>query len=300
MDPIPSKFERYTDPTGERMTNRDLQVASWVVRHRVLMRKLGIGTLSVVSGVLCIYGIAGLLYYALFGLSEDNIAAREMVASTANYAALQSRYGASELRILSADAYEASAGRFDFVATLVNDNARWAAVVRYRFTHSQGESDSGEAIILPQTERPVIISGEKLDDIPRAITFEITNIEWKHIDTHSIADIEEYTNERRNFAFDTMVFVPQSAVDNIPSNILQFTFHNKSAFSYWDVPLIVELFENGSRVGIAQTKVEKLKAGDSRTLDLRTLTPNISVTDIRVHPTVNIFDSRVFMAPEVD
>lgn len=300
MDTIPSKFERFTDPTGERMSNKDLKMASWVARHRVLVHRLLVGILSIVAGALCAYGIFGLLHYAVFGFSDDKRAAEELVQSTANYTALQSRYAANELRILDANVYEAAVNRYDFVATVVNDNLRWAAIVSYKFTYAQGETEVVDAVILPQTERPVLAAGHKSDVPPSGVTFEIIDIQWKSIDTHAIADVAAYTAERRNFSFTDMVFTGQDISNNIPSNILQFTLHNNSAYSFWDVPVIVELYENGSRVGIAQTKVEKLKAGEKRPLDLRTLTPNISVTDIKVHPTVNIFDSRVFMTPEAN
>lgn len=301
MDKIPSKSDRYIDSTGEQMTGRDLKMASWVARHRVLVRSIAVIVLSIIAGGFFLYGVGGLMHYAVFGLSKDTMQAAEVVRSTANYDALRPRYKANDIRILDAGAYEASVNRYDFVANVVNDNKRWAAIVSYKFTYAEGETDVLTATVLPQSERPLVIPGYKIEgSYPNNVTFVVDKMEWRHIDTHDIADIEAYMGERRKFVVEDMVFTPQSESANVPSNILQFTLHNNSTYSYWDVPLIVELFQNGTRVGIAQTKVEKFKAGEKRPLDLRTLTPNISVTDIQVHPTVNIFDSRVYMAPEAN
>lgn len=294
-------MDRYIDPTGEQMTGQDLKVASWVARHRVFVRGIVIIVCSVIAGGFFLYGVGGLVHYAVFGLPKDNAQADEMVRSTANYDVLRPRYKANDIRILDAGVYEASVNRFDFVANVVNDNLRWAAIISYKFTYSQGETGVVTVTILPQSERPVVVPGYKLEgNYPNDVSFVVESIEWRHIDTHDIADIETYMAERRKFVVSDMVFTPQSESLNVPSNILQFTLLNNSTYSFWDVPLIVELFQNGTRIGIAQTKVEKLKAGEIRPLDLRTLTPNISVTDIKVHPILNIFDSRVYMAPEAN
>lgn len=298
MDNPQHKFDRFTDPTGERMATQDLKVAGWLAHHRVGVRRASIILFSVIAGGLFVYGVFGLMFYALFGLSQDNKMGYDMVQSTANYTAIKPKYQVSELRILDANVYEASVGRYDFVANIVNDNARWAAIISYKFTYGNGETEIKEAIILPKTERPVIIPGHKTEAYPGTTSFIIESVNWRHIDTHDIADAVAYMTERQKFSVTDMVFTAQSVSENIPSNILRFTLVNENTYSFWDVPLVVELFQNGTRVGIAQTKVEKLKAGEKRPLDLRTLTPNISVTDIKVHATVNIFDDRVFMAPE--
>ncbi len=297
----PPKSDRFIDSTGEHMTSHDLKLASWLARHRVFVRRVSIIIAGIIAGGFFLYGVGGLIGYAIFGMTTDNRQAEELVQSTANYAKLQARYRANELRIVNADVYEASANRYDFVATVANDNTRWAAIVSYKFTYGGGETDVMTTTILPSTERPFVIPGFKVDaGFPNTVSFVIDSIEWRRIDTHAIADIEGYMAERKKFVIEDMVFTSQSDISNVPSNILRFTLVNNSSFSYWDVPLIVELFQNGTRVGIAQTKVEKIKAGERRPIDLRTLTSNIAVTDIQVHPIVNIFDNRVYMAPEAN
>lgn len=300
MDNPQHKLDRFTDPTGERMATKDLKLAGWVAEHRIILRRILVILFSIITGGFFVYGIFGLVYYAVFGLSQDNKMGYDIVQGTANYEVLRPKYQVSELRILTANVYEASSGRYDFVANIVNDNIRWAAIISYKFTYANGETEVEEAIILPQSERPVIVPGHKIESYPGSVSFVIESVSWRNIDTHIIPDVAAYMAERYAFTTTDMEFTSQSVLDNIPSNIVKFTLVNNSAYSYWDVPVVVELLQNGTRVGIAQTKVEKLKAGEKRPLDLRTLTPNISVTDIKVYPLVNIFDDRVFMAPEAN
>lgn len=290
-------FERYASTQGG-FSNSDLKRATFFARHRTLVRTVVIGVSSVVAGGLFVYGIFGITSYAFFGAAHDRQLGNELAQLSINYAQLHSRYAPQDLRVLNADVYQSVPNRFDFVSTVANDNPRFVARIVYHFSYGNGETEQKETILLPKTERPLAIVGHKSDQIPGPASFVVDEIRWRQVDPHEIAAVDEYMASRLKFSVTDFLFTPQNASLNLPSNSIAFTLANTSAFGYWDVPLMVELLQNGVRVGVTETTLHQFKAGEKRPLDIRTVTPNISVSDIRVHPLINIFSRDVFMPPE--
>lgn len=292
-----TNLERYVDPMGE-VSNKDLKLGVWYVQNKILINKIGLFSLGAVSVTLFLYGIGGLLFYLFFGISSDARIAEGLVKQNINFSAMRNTYAPKELGVNNSGVYQSSPGKADFVAEINNPNTRHLAIITYAFEFDGAATEETQAVILPSVTRPVAIIGAEAQNLPTSARFVLKNIDWQRIDPAQIFEVQKYQEERMKFEVSNFSFTAMSSIANIPSNIIGFEVTNKSAYSYWEVPLIIELMNGDNRVGITTARVDEFESNEKATIDVRSLAPNLFVTGIRIYPAMNIFDKRSYIAPE--
>ena len=305
-------IDRYEDPTGE-FTTKELRASEWYVRHRVLLGKLGTGSLVAICVLLNGYALLAWGNYLFFGLVEDAAMESQVVASVQNYNRIKPLYQAQAFQVNEVNSFALGSDRYDFVANITNPNKRFLGELTYSFQYSGGKTEPRTTIMLPGRTRPVAERGVESSGLPAGIQFIIEDIKWKKINPHVVFDPEAYIDERLKFEFSNFDFVQKSAAADRPSNQMRFDIRNKSSYSFWQPTIYIELLNGTQTVGLMTTIIDKFLSGETRTVDLRNTTENLVVTDIRVHPYVNVFVLDEFMkvrvtetvpsldpAPEVD
>lgn len=287
---------RYRGTMGE-MSNAELAASGWYVRHRALLRRIGLWVLGLTGGGFLAFGLFQWGAYLLFGYSGDQAFFARQVQTFPNYAAIQPLYAARDLQVVRPDVFASAPGRYDFVANVTNHNERWVAIVTYQFAHSRGETDRMETILLPMASRPVVALGTEASGFPTNARLVIVDIDWVHINAHAIPDVAAYVEERLAFDYENVSFDAASASEGTVAHRLTFDLINNTAYSYWQPLLYVELFDGNRRVGVLPLVLDTFRSGDVRTVDLRSLAEQLRVDDIVLHPVINVFDSREFMEP---
>lgn len=293
MTQKPDQFTRYVDPTGE-FTNREIQFASWYVRHKLLLRKIGLGMLI----AWCVLTIGFSLWkgveHLAIGYFDDQDLQIQHTESFQNYAASQARFHAKPLVFQLADVFQSATDRYDFVATTKNPNNQFVAMVRYKYTYTGGETEVREQLVLPGQEQFLVVLGVELTFIPRNVSLVVEDVAWRRLDPHVYRNPLGYTNERLGFSLVSVSSSP--ATLDVPTRV-QFRVENNTAYDFWAPTLYVEMLENGLRQGVYQVTLEQFRSGDSRELELRPLFVG-SVDSIRLIPNVDVFDRNVFMPIE--
>ena len=294
----PAKFEKYIDPTGE-FTNKELRLAEWYLRHKILLGKIGAGVLIVWCVVTIGYSIWGWGAYLIFGWSQDRRLISQQARELQNYRALQPLYAAKELEVESVQVFRSGAKKFDAVADVKNVNERWSVRLKYHFVFGSEATPIAETVLLPQTARPVAFFGYQSDSYPEGAQFIIDEISWRRLNPHAFPDVAGYQSERLQFAAETFVFRPPEAASGVAVPGIVFDLLNQSAYSYWRPAFYVDLFNGFQRVGILFLSTEQFRAGTRRAIDLRYFGDQLTVTEIRVHPVVDIYDDSVYMSPAI-
>ncbi len=292
-----NNFSRYEDPTGE-FSNRELKMGEWYVLHKLKLRRiflLILITWSVVSvvGSLFYWG-----YYLMIGYNLDQQMANLQAIQVPNYVAMHQMYGAKELQISNVEVYQSASKQYDLVAQMKNPNDRWIAILTYKFSYSGKDSDTQTTVIMPMASRPLIIFGQYSDYYPTPVSLQIVQIKWLKVNPHSLVDVASFVKEKTNFEIVNFRFIPANSFYNVPQNDIKFEITNNSPYSYWHIDFYVELLNEGSVVGYAYVPVEKLMTKEVRQVEKAVLVDNIYVSDIKVYPVVNVFDSDSYILPE--
>lgn len=294
-DKKPSSLSRYVDPTGE-LTNRQLLFSEWYVKHQQLLGRIGLGCLIVFCVLTIGYSLFAWGHYFIFGYVEDQRQLYEQRASFPNYTAMQSSYGAQELIVMDTDISEGAPGKFDFATRMKNPNDDFVATITYRYEWNGGETEEKKDILLPGDERPVVLFGYA-GDSPSNARISVQQIDWRRVNPHVVPDARAYISERIQFPVENVTYLQADGLNDIPAHQITFDVKNQSAYSYWQGVFYIEFLENDVPTGVAYLALDRFRAGETRAVDIRSVAPTLSVTDVRLHPVINVFDPDVFLRP---
>lgn len=292
------KLPTYIDPTGE-LPSSQLELGAWYLRHKILLGQIGVGILIAFCAVTISFSLWGWGKYLLVDYTQDEQLFLNQTLELQDYKNLQTSYGAEDLLVADTRVFRGASDMYDFVANITNPNERWVAKLKYHFDYTNGETDIAETVLLPGAKRPVAFFGHESNIFPSNIRFIIDEISWKSIDPHKIFDVASYANTRLMFSVDNFVFnSPEAKGILVPS--INFDLYNDSAYNFWQGVFYIELLNGGQTVGYVFLSVDQFMVGEKRAIDLRYFGGNLNVTDIRLHPVIDVFDDNTFMDPNND
>ncbi len=295
-NPSSPSFRRYLDPTGE-FSNRELETATWFIRHKLLIARICRGLLAAFGAMTIGYSVFMWGKYIVFDRAADARLAAIETVSFQNYAAQQAAYGAETLRVFGMNVFVGTPDTYDLVAFVKNPNARWLATIEYHFVYSGGETPKEATTVLPLAERPVAALGQSLAGYPVGARLVIDDVRWQRVNPHAVPDPSEYLRSRLMFSTANLTFDRAYGEENLPAHQIAFDIANESAYSFWSPAFYVEFRAGEQPAGLTYLPLDRFLAGETRHIELRSLAPDLIVTDIRLAPLVNVFDPSVFMEP---
>ena len=243
------------------------------------------------------YGLIAWGYYLIAGYDQDQRMFYQQVKEFSNYRQVQPIYQAADLQIQPAAVFSSANDRYDFVALAGNPNERWIAYLSYKFTYDGGETPVAEMVALPLRESPLGYLGQELSGYPLNVSLVVEDLKWRRVSPHLIDDAEGYLNERLNFYIDNFKFTPESRSAGVPANIIEFDLTNNTPYSFWEPKFYVEFLNGGMSVGFISLSLEKLLTAETRHIDLRSLSDNLSISDIKIYPVFDVFAEKEYIKP---
>jgi len=289
-------LKEYTDVTSD-FSNRELKLSRWYLKHKILLGQIGIGILIVFCITTIFYSSIMWGLYLFSGFEKDEQLRRDQVAEFVDNRAIYGRFAATPLIIDSPKIFQEQGDKVTFSSNVSNPNNRHIATVTYRFTYSGGQTDLEEAIILPASKRPLSVFGHQTTNRPTTIRLQIENVKWQKINPHEIPDPVEYINDHFSWQIENFNFVRGSVLDNMPSHQISFDISNNSVYSYWAPQFYIELLDIDQIVGVLKVELEQFRSGETRTVDIRSLTDLQNVTDLSIYPIVDPFDQTEIIPP---
>lgn len=290
------KGSQYIDPTNE-LSNRELALGVWYVRHKNQLRSIGIMLLALWCAGTVGFSLWQWGQYLLFGYQQDELLYREWQQQLVNYRTLQPKYQAQSLIIHDVEVFRSAPNKYDLAASVQNPNPRHVAYVEYQFEFGSGQTTLLQATILPGQSRPLAALGIDSAQFPQAIRLNLVNVKWRRINPHRLQDVAGFMTERLKFTYSHFLFSSPDRNAGVPVPRITFDVGNNSAYSYWKGLFMVELFNGATRVGVVPLSLDQFLTGEIRPVDIRLFGDTPTVTAIVVSPIINLFDQSVYMAP---
>ena len=290
----PSRFSRYSDPTGE-FSNSRLKFGAWYVSHKILLRNILIGILLSWNVITIGLGLFVWGKYLFFDYSQDEKNIYSIATSYTPIASVHRIFEPQELTISQQKVFNSANDRYDFAVHVVNPNEDWVAMPKYKFTYNGGETATNEEVLMPGENRFLILYGQKLSFKPSGIKLELVSVDWKRVDRHEVADPLQYVGQRYQFETSNFEFESAQKTDDFDAHTISFDLANNSIFGFWEGKFNV-VFKNKSQVvGIAPLVIEGFDSGDIHHVELASFIDRLIVNEVLVEPTIDIFDEEVYM-----
>ena len=289
------KMSRYIDATGE-FSNRNLSLATWYIRHKIILQNIGLTILI----VFCIFtlgiSVIGWGGYLFFGYGEDR-ARLVSLSQLENYTNFHTRYSAVDIKVKDTKVYPSGEDRFAFASLIQNPNERYIAHIKFSYLVGKSKTSIDYVTVLPNQEVPLVVFGYESFTFPSNVRLFIEDITWEYIDPHDTSNVGEYMQEHEQVTLDQFVYTPARGVTDAVTHQIEFAMINDTAYGYWQPLFIVELLNGSQAVGYLPLTLDVFRAGEVKNVDLRSTVDSLQITNIRVIPINNIFDPSFFVAP---
>jgi hypothetical protein len=287
-------LKQYQDPTGEFNSN-ELTWSLWYLKHKVLLYRILVGVLIGISVILWGYSLIQWLIYAIVGIPQDQ-ALQQSLSRTLNYTVIQPHFAPAPLQILDVKILPGGVNKTDAVAEIYNPNLQQLAEFNYYFVSGDLKSDSKHVALMPGESRLIGALGLS-EDFGGGVNIMVENLTWTRLSKHEFPDPATYEAERINFGVSDFTFT-RAVADGPGAHAITFKFTNQSAFGYVNADFLVALYSGGDLVSVLPLQLKDFKSLETRDIDLRSFVTNLNVSEVKVYPALNVFDSSVFLAPE--
>lgn len=291
-------IRQYAPTDDAQFSNKELTRAYWFATHKVLLRNIGIVFLLLIDVALVGYAVFGLVNYVLIGNAREREGVTSAAAQVGRNTSARLAATAPEPLIIGtgeAQSFPSHDGYYDLVAPIENPNEQWYVDVSFAFN----DGPVRFVTLLPKEKKFLTHLGRAFPDgAPGNVTVNVLQQEWQRIDSHEIPDVGAFMKSHHSFEISDARFVPAGLSEGgvaVSGNKIVFTIKNATPFNFVIVPLQVALLQGGSLVGIEETAdMLDFKTGETRKIDLRSYGSVANVDEVRVIPSVNVFDSEVY------
>jgi hypothetical protein len=290
-------LDQSSSPDFTKLSDSQLQVASWYVTNKPLLKKILIGVLifiDVLSWGYVFYGLAN--YYFI---EEPRFSAATLeLTNFNNYTAIKEKSAPRNLSIGATSIFPINGGRYDLVANIKNDNPKWYIEFDYNFIVDGEPLPVKSGFILPGEEKYLLNLGQEFKTKPRQARVEISNFKWRKINAHEIPDYDRWRDEHLNIALEEVKFLPAIIRDKLIISRASFIAKNLTAYSFWDAGLYILLYRGSALASVNYISLNEFISGQKRSVQVSWFEPLSSVTQVKVIPEINIFDKKAYMPVE--
>ena len=257
-------LRKYKDPEG--LSVNKLNFGLWLIKKRHFFYQAFIGILILISILTWTSFIWTFGSYIFFGMKADNQMLYELSQEVVHPEVI-ARQSPSLVQIGNLQVIKNHNGNYDFVLEAFNPNAIHNGIFDFYVAVGGGIIGESQARMLPLEKKYFLILNKEYSGNPNQIKFFLKEQNWQRINTHIYPNWEEFYQTHYEFDIKNEVFTTakqSSLSEKLQLNSLQFDFHNKSAYNYWQIKLNIILSSRGKIVGVNTYDLNEILSGENR------------------------------------
>ncbi len=183
-------------------------------------------------------------------------------------------------------------GKYDFINKVKNPNDSFFAFINYCFMDGDKELACSGANILPGEDKYLVILSVDYGFSLGNLSFVIKSTNWQRVDFKRYGDWSSYFRERSNFVVSGEKFDSGSSSGAGLKNVnnLYFNIKNDSPYNYWELPLLIVLFNNNNVIGVNKYTVYEFMSLSDRDVNISWFNSVGTVDHVLIIPELNILD----------
>jgi hypothetical protein len=288
-------IHQYQDLEGLTVTK--LQFSLWLAKNKRNFLYIFYGLLfliAIVTWPLFIYTFGS---YLISGMKEDARLLNELGQPISTLHTVVLSQAAKPLKYGHWQSLKIGPGKYDFVMKISNPNQWYAAQFDYYIILNKKIYGRQHGFILPGETKYLAILGQKIKNLS-AVRFVISDLTWERINKHIYPDWRAFYQQRVNFTIYDKKFIPAQATilsEKLNLNELSFKIKNNSAYSYWQVNLVILLRDRLNKIiGVNKYRLDNFFSEETREINVTWTGRLKPVKEIEVIPEVNILDKKVY------
>ncbi|MFA5935890.1 MAG: hypothetical protein WC787_03495 [Patescibacteria group bacterium] len=284
---------------GGGFSEGELKFASFWVRNRILVTRIGYGALIGFCGLLWLYILWGLADAFLISYPRESRLTAEIASNQVTLTSLESDQP-KNIQTGSVMVLETTDGRFDMAVDLENANLQWWVEFNYRFNISGEQTPIRNGFVMPGSKGVMTELGFRPKSRGGAVAqLVVENIRWHRVDPSQVG--ERYTDfqiERFNVAFENVTFNRDLVIGSRQVGRTSFDVINRGSYGYWNMDLIVRVYRATNVIGVNRISLTRLVPGETRHVDLDWFENIPSVSRTEIIPVINFLDEESYLPTE--
>lgn len=285
------KVKKYQDTSGA-LSNKGLQRGIWFVKHKLLLRRILIITLSAWAFVSVSLGLVIWTKYAAYDFWKDRDLYRSQISQFPNYDIKRDLYQAIPPTFGQPEVFRGAENTYDLITPVKNSNPSIIAHIQYHYQFTGGKTSVLTTSLLPGSDTFVSFLGFEHDTFPARAQLVVDDISWERIDTHFIPDPASFIEARLVFEAENLAFI---AEEDGRGSTLSFDLINRSVYSYWQADFLVRMFRGNEPVGVVFVSEPQFLGNETRAIEYRLFQDIAGVSRIELTPFINVFDHTNYM-----
>lgn len=292
---VQANFLKY-HASPDNIAGTQLQHSIWFLHHEVLFYRLLVSALLL--AIIGLWGVSiwGWFDYVVFGLSKDKQLSYSAVIFP-DYSVFEKKFAPQPIQILKIAVLESAPGKVDLAAEVANLNQQFLARFDYSFIVNGQTTQSFQGFILPGEEKLLAVSGLDAAAYGGTPDLILGKIVWQRISAHAVPNPVNWQTERLNFTVSDIKITRKGGSFGASAYAIEFKLLNDSAYSFINPDFYVGLYQGRTLVGVLPLRLDRFLAGETRSVDLRSFASGINPTEVRVFPSINLYDTAVFVQP---
>ena len=272
---------------------RRYKYSLWWVSNQSLLAKIGLIVLACADAILILFALWMVVdtYLISYEAERAQIITMDLNQPTRHQTNLST---APDPVTLSSSASVFSIGdqRYDFYATISNENDDYWLEFDYYFKYGSKQTDPQTGFVYPNESKPVVDLAWVSTTTPSNAKVVIENLNWNYINHHDIPDFDAWRDDLMNFQITEAGF-EQLDLDSVGRS--SFMLNNETAYSYWEPKFYVVIYRGSQVAGVTTTVANQLEAGEERLLEQNWYGSTAAITKVEVVPEVALLDADVYM-----
>lgn len=280
---------------GSGLSEQELSIASFWVRNKLLLKKIGLGLLIGISAALWLFVLWSLLdAYAISYPREARIPA----IITTNQVTMEGlrSFAPEPIQTSDTSVFDTTDNRKDLLVEITNPNEKWAATFTYRFNIGGALTPERTGYVLPMSQIYLTELGYTPETNARTAELAVENVAWRRVTPDDVGpSYAAFVERRLDLSFDEITY--ENNIELNGKNIGQtaFVLDNHSPYGYWNVRLTVILYRADRPVAVTTLEERELRPGESRPIRINWFDNISGVSKTEIRADVNILDDNNYL-----
>lgn len=287
-------FVNYETPELESQEKRYKLSLFWVEK-RALFSKILLGFWAAIDVVLIIFALVVMVDAFLISYEDERALGLGFGLNQANLHELTFANAATPVRLSNTEVFVLGDGRYDFYATIANENENHWLEFDYYFEYGSVQTEPVHGFVYPLETKPLIEFAHEADARPSSARVVIENMDWHFISPHLISDFQEWKDDRIGFTISNAEYT--ASIDELDTTVGRstFTVRNSTAYGYWEPAFYILLYRGASPVAITRTTIDQFEPGSERVIETNWFGTLSAVNSVEVIPEIDLLDIDVYM-----
>ncbi|MBM3204663.1 hypothetical protein FJZ48_01625 [Candidatus Uhrbacteria bacterium] len=283
---------------GSGLTEDQLKLASFWLRHGINLQNIGYGALILFSVLTWGYTLWMVLDTYVISYPREHRMITHIAQTALDPTALQAT-APQPVQLSEVNVFSTTDNRQDFLVELTNPNTHWWVSFSYHFENNGEQTPQRSSFVLPQAQRPLTELGWKSKSGSRSAQLVIDSMQWHRVNPNMVeGDYAAFAAKRNQLYVSDVKYQNNLTIGTQTIGQTTLTLVNPSGYGFWAVDLTAIVSRAGNPVAVTTVTQREIKPGEIRPviIDWFENLPGISNTDIQLN--VNILDPKSYLSSE--